>query len=119
MSHDGQQRRWFWATLALSSISVVAAVFALVLENVSALSRDDPQVITDREVKPLLDPAGFREVLARGTEQTLAIEPLEKLAIERALRLTEGNRSKAALRLGISRDTLYRKLREFREETAN
>lgn len=90
-----------------------------VLENVSALSRDDPQVITDREIKPLLDPAGFREVLARGTEQTLAIEPLEKLAIERALRLTEGNRSKAALLLGISRDTLYRKLREFREETAN
>jgi PAS domain S-box-containing protein len=29
MNHAGQQRRWFWATLALSSISVVAAVFAL------------------------------------------------------------------------------------------
>jgi two-component system NtrC family response regulator len=52
-------------------------------------------------------------------EQTLAIEPLEKLAIERALRLTDGNRSKAALLLGISRDTLYRKLREFRTEAAN
>ncbi len=29
MSDDGRQRGWFWATLALSSISVVAAVFAL------------------------------------------------------------------------------------------
>jgi transcriptional regulator with PAS, ATPase and Fis domain len=90
-----------------------------VLENVAALSREDPQVITEKDVKPLLDPVGLREVLARGMEQTLAIEPLEKLAIERALRLTDGNRSKAALLLGISRDTLYRKLREFRTEAAN
>jgi len=88
-----------------------------VLENVAAMSHDDPQVVTARDLKGLLDPAGFHDVLAKGMEQTLAIEPLEKLAIERALRLTDGNRSKAALLLGISRDTLYRKLREFAAET--
>jgi two-component system NtrC family response regulator len=81
------------------------------------MSHDDPQVVTARDLKGLLDPAGFHDVLAKGMEQTLAIEPLEKLAIERALRLTDGNRSKAALLLGISRDTLYRKLREFAAET--
>jgi two-component system NtrC family response regulator len=44
------------------------------------------------------------------------MEPLERMAIERALRLAEGNRSKAATLLGISRDTLYRKMREYRTE---
>ena len=87
------------------------------LENLAALSRDNPQVITEKDLRPLLDPAGLADIpIAKGVEQTLAIEPLEKMAIERALRLAEGNRSKAASLLGISRDTLYRKLREYRTE---
>lgn len=86
------------------------------LESLAALSRDDPQTITDKDLRPLLDPAGLQDVpSARGVEQTVAIEPLERMAIDRALRLADGNRSKAATLLGISRDTLYRKLREYRE----
>jgi transcriptional regulator with PAS, ATPase and Fis domain len=87
------------------------------LENLAALSRDDPQIIAEKDLRPLLDPAGLADTpLAKGVEQTVAMEPLEKMAIERALRLAEGNRSKAASLLGISRDTLYRKLREYNTE---
>lgn len=86
------------------------------LESLAALSRDDPQTITDKDLRPLLDPAGIGDApSARGVEQTVAIEPLERMAIDRALRLADGNRSKAATLLGISRDTLYRKLREYRD----
>ncbi len=87
------------------------------LENLAALSRDDPQIIAEKDLRPLLDPAGLQDLpIAKGVEQTVAMEPLEKMAIERALRLAEGNRSKAASLLGISRDTLYRKLREYSTE---
>jgi transcriptional regulator with PAS, ATPase and Fis domain len=88
------------------------------LESLAAVSRDDPQTITEKDLRPLLDPAGLADLpAAKGVEQTVAIEPLERMAIERALRLAEGNRSKAAALLGISRDTLYRKLKEYRTET--
>ena len=48
--------------------------------------------------------------------QPIAIDQLERMAIQRALRLSDGNRTKAASLLGISRDTLYRKLREFKDD---
>ncbi|MBZ5533297.1 MAG: sigma-54 dependent transcriptional regulator [Acidobacteriia bacterium] len=87
------------------------------LESLAALSRDDPQTITEKDLRPLLDPAGLAdEPAAKGVGQTVAMEPLERMAIDRALRLAEGNRSKAAALLGISRDTLYRKMREYRTE---
>jgi DNA-binding NtrC family response regulator len=88
------------------------------LESVAALSHDDPQTITEKDLRPLLDPVGVQEdPSGKALEQTVAIEPLEWMAIERALRLAEGNRSKAASLLGISRDTLYRKMREHRPES--
>ncbi len=87
------------------------------LESLAALSHDDPQTITDKDLRPLLDPEGLNDVpVSKGVEQTVAIEALEQMAIERALQLSEGNRSKAAALLGISRDTLYRKLKEHRNE---
>jgi DNA-binding NtrC family response regulator len=42
----------------------------------------------------------------------LRLDELEAWAIEEALRLSHGNKSQAAHRLGISRDTLYRKLQD-------
>ena len=38
---------------------------------------------------------------------------MERQTIEQALRQADGNRTKAASLLGISRDTLYRKLRQY------
>ena len=46
--------------------------------------------------------------------ESAPLEDLERMAVERALRLAQGNRTKAAALLGISRDTLYRKLREYK-----
>lgn len=50
-------------------------------------------------------------------EQPLSMDRLEHVAIQQALRLCQGNRTKAASMLGISRDTLYRKLRQVRAES--
>jgi DNA-binding NtrC family response regulator len=86
------------------------------LESVTALSRDNPQMITDKDLKPLL-----RDALAHplGSNATpLAIEDLERMAVDRALRVCDGNRTRAARLLGISRDTLYRRLKE-REGKSN
>ena len=44
---------------------------------------------------------------------SLRLHDLEVWAITQALRQTEGNKSRAAQLLGISRDTLYRKLQEM------
>lgn len=80
------------------------------LESASTLSTDDPQTITDKDLRPLLaqgSPA------VRG-DVPLALEDMERMAIERAIRLSHGNRTKAAALLGISRDTLYRKIRELK-----
>ncbi len=82
-----------------------------ILESTIALSSDDPQTITDRELRPLVE----RTVMppAAAGEQAVSMDGVERLAIERALRIAHGNRTKAASLLGISRDTLYRKLRQF------
>jgi len=42
------------------------------------------------------------------------LEDLERMAIEHALRVCEGNKTRAAQRLGISRQTLRTKLKEYR-----
>jgi two-component system, NtrC family, response regulator len=80
------------------------------LESVCALSTEDPQAITEREIRAALRQAPT----APGDDVPLALDDMEKMAIERAVRLCQGNRTRAAALLGISRDTLYRKIREFR-----
>lgn len=88
-----------------------------VLESVTALSVEDPQTITDRDLKAFLDTGAQLEPPIGFSEQPLSMERLEQFAIQQALRLCQGNRSKAAGMLGISRDTLYRKLRQSKAET--
>jgi two-component system NtrC family response regulator len=43
----------------------------------------------------------------------LAVEALERTMIERALDACAGNRAEAARRLGIHRQLLYKKLKQF------
>ncbi len=84
------------------------------MESATALSTDNPQMITEKDLKPLL-----RDALAHPSPTSigppLAIEDLERMAVERALRVCDGNRTRAARLLGISRDTLYRRLKEAKE----
>ena len=89
------------------------------LEAVAALSHDDPQRISDKDLARLLHKTSQPDVCNRASDQPLVLDQLERMAIQRALRLTHGNRRKAAFLLGISRDTLYRKLREMIPEIDN
>ncbi|HZU43273.1 MAG TPA: sigma-54 dependent transcriptional regulator [Terriglobales bacterium] len=82
------------------------------LESVCALSSDDPQTITEKELRLVL-----AQTSSSPRENVpLALDDMEKMAIERAVRLCSGNRTKAAALLGISRDTLYRKIRELKAD---
>jgi transcriptional regulator with PAS, ATPase and Fis domain len=83
-----------------------------VLESATALSQADPQTIADKDVKALL--AQTAPGTATRYEETLALDEMERVAIERSLRLCNGNRTRAAALLGISRDTLYRKMRDLK-----
>lgn len=57
--------------------------------------------------------AGMSPSLPQGREEIFELATLSRAAIERALAASRGNRTAAAKRLGISRATLYRKLREM------
>ncbi len=79
------------------------------IEGIVALSPSDKKVITDKDLKTHLI---WHETKA-SNHILLSLEELEKYALEQALREAQGNKSKAAEILGISRDTLYRKLKQF------
>ncbi|MBI1898074.1 MAG: sigma-54-dependent Fis family transcriptional regulator [Acidobacteria bacterium] len=84
-----------------------------VIESASVVSSENPQTITDKDLRPLLGdgiPAGQ---IPPAMNQPVSMEQMERLTIQQALRLSEGNRTKAASLLGISRDTLYRKMRQY------
>ncbi|HYW44049.1 MAG TPA: sigma-54 dependent transcriptional regulator [Bryobacteraceae bacterium] len=82
------------------------------VESAAAVSADNPQVITDRDLRPMLRGSPTSSLPAKVSE-SLSMEQMEKLTIQQALRVSAGNRTKAASLLGISRDTLYRKLRQY------
>jgi DNA-binding NtrC family response regulator len=86
---------------------------AHILESAVAVSTDDPQIILDRDLGPLLrSHSGFRD-LPPQVSADCSLETLEKFAIRQALRLADHNKSRAAELLGLSRGSLYHKLREY------
>ena len=85
------------------------------LEGLAVTLRDGRATIRAEDVRTWLRrrgaPVGDRT--SDATRVPLNLNDLEKWAIREALRQARGNKSRAAQMLGISRDTLYRKLHEL------
>ncbi len=79
------------------------------IEGIIAVSSNQKKTISDKDLKDHL----VWQQPKSSEHQVLALDKLEKFALEEALRESKGNKSKAAEMLGISRDTLYRKLKIF------
>jgi len=79
------------------------------IESIVAVIPPGKTLITEKDLKNHLLWSQPRA----SEHQLLSLDKLEKFALEQALRESGGNKSKAADMLGISRDTLYRKLKLF------
>jgi DNA-binding NtrC family response regulator len=84
-----------------------------ILESAVAVSTDNPQIITERDLAPLLRAPSASADLPSGLAAECSLESLEKFAIRQALRIARKNKSRAAELLGVSRGALYRKLKEY------
>lgn len=95
-----------------------------VVEGLIATADERRKSITARDVKAMLKgrksegkSQHARSAHVYGRDETasplLTLEQLEKFAIEQALRMAEGNKTKASEMLGISRDSLYRKIHQY------
>jgi transcriptional regulator with PAS, ATPase and Fis domain len=80
-----------------------------VLERAAILCEDGP--ITPRDLSLHSEP------IAPSSGQTADLRTAERLAIEKALRETDGNKAKTARRLGLTRTQLYVRLRKYAIET--
>ncbi len=86
---------------------------AHILESSIAVSTENPQTITERDFAPLLRPQPASTELSATLAADCSLETLEKFAIRQALRIAGHNKSRAADLLGLSRGSLYRKLKEY------
>ena len=84
-----------------------------ILESAVAVSIENPQVIKERDISPLLRTQAPLAAFPVGVAADCSLESMEKFAIRQALRIASGNKSQAAELLGLSRGTLYHKLREY------
>ena len=83
------------------------------VEGVMATSQGQ-EVIRERDIRSYLHP----ELLGRAGERVVdismfSLDRLEKFAIEQVLRLSGDNKSRASEILGISRESLYRKMKQY------
>lgn len=86
---------------------------AHILESAVAVSTADPQVIGERDLMPLLRIREASTGVPAEVPCDCSLDGMEKFAIRQAMRLAGGNKSRAAELLGLSRGSLYRKLKEY------
>ena len=84
------------------------------LENVieRAMNLSQQEVILPEDLPGSLDQRADEKLFEKAIGERLTLGQLEKEYIKRVLVEVEGNKSKAAERLGLDRKTLYRKLQE-------
>jgi len=84
------------------------------LENVieRAMNLGQREVILPEDLPSSLDQRADEKLFEKAIGERLTLAQLEKEYIKRVLVEVEGNKSKAAERLGLDRKTLYRKLQE-------
>lgn len=90
-----------------------------IMEGLVATTDERRKSITVQDIKSILkgrksegDSEPAKSITVDSTS-VLSLEQLEKFAIEQALRIAEGNKTRAAEMLGISRDSLYRKISQY------
>ncbi|MGI9534667.1 MAG: sigma-54-dependent transcriptional regulator [Thermodesulfobacteriota bacterium] len=79
------------------------------LEGIIAISSERKTTINVRDITSHL----LWNDKTESGHAVLKLDKIEKQTLQKALRESQGNKSKAAKMLGISRDTLYRKLKEY------
>lgn len=80
------------------------------IEGIIAVSPENKSSITLKDIRSHLI---WQDAESESSYTVLSLEKLEKFAINQAIRESGGNKSRAAEILGISRDTLYRKLKQL------
>ena len=85
------------------------------IESLTLMSTDREVTLADlsddfRQQAPIVENAPHEPVLAIGGA---SLEDAERLAIERAIDVGDGNLSWVAKQLKISRSTLYRKIKQY------
>jgi two-component system response regulator HydG len=85
------------------------------LENVveRAVALAEGEQIGPDDLPPVMRERKSQDRLATAVAQGLTLDQLEREFIERVLESEGGNKTRAALRLGLDRKTLYRKLEEY------
>jgi DNA-binding NtrC family response regulator len=85
------------------------------LENVveRAVALCDREIIGPEDLPPALRERKSPDRLGTAVAQGLTLDQLEREYIERVMQAEGGNKTRAALRLGLDRKTLYRKLEEY------
>jgi len=85
------------------------------LENMveRAVALAEGELIGPDDLPPVMRERRSQDRLATAVAQGLTLDQLEREYIERVLDAEGGNKTRAALRLGLDRKTLYRKLEEY------
>lgn len=120
-----QLYKWPGNVRELENVMERLAVFLADLDdphaiNYSQLSGEFPEILESPDHLP--DISGNAvvtqgEITYPAVKQQLSKMPMSRELIQQALRESAGHQAEAAKRLGISRTTLWRKLKEFHDET--
>ena len=86
------------------------------IERAVALAQTDSIAVDDLPERIRVHQPDRFVVSANEPEELITIDELEKRYILRVLKLVDGNRSRAAVVLGLDRRTLYRKLERYESE---